>query len=456
MAKVTRAEKTSEVLQTSEVSINASGFKETEVGYIPADWEVTTIGDLIKRKIITVKNGFACGEHNQDGNGVPHLRPFNVDSNGLVSLDTIKYIESDPAKSDYLLRPGDVLFNNTNSEELVGKTAYWSSKSGDYVLSNHMTIIRVLHQAELDSFFLARLLHKYWYDGYYRGICRRHVNQASISLARISAILVPIPPLPEQRAIAHVLSTIQRAIAAQDAVIAAAREVKWSLMHRLFTYGPYAEPVPTQEAEIGEIPEKWELVRIGDVFDVQLGKMLSQKARSGKSPHPYMRNANVQWGWIDLSDVSTMDFSSQEAEKFSLVDGDLLVCEGGEVGRTAIWRNQIEGCYYQKALHRLRPKDGRIIPEFFMYWFMTAFLIRNIYGVAGTQTTIAHLPAVKLKALQVPITSLGEQRQIASMIEGADAKITAEENRKTALQALFKSMLHQLMTGKVRAAQHGL
>jgi len=133
-----------------------------------------------------------------------------------------------------------------------------------------------------------------------------------------------------------------------------------------------------------------------------------------------------------------MDFSEAEAEKFGLRYGDRLVCEGGAVGRTARWRDEIKGCCYQRALHRLRPKDDRSIPELFIYYFMTAFLIRNTYGVVGTETTIAHLPTVKLKALDIPITSLEEQREIARILQAVDHTIEAEEKRKAVLEALFK------------------
>ena len=157
------------------------GFKETEIGPIPVDWEVTMIGKLVQDKVLRLQNGFPCGNHNQEGRGIPHLRPFNVDDDGNISLDTIKYIETDRDLERYLLAPGDVVFNNTNSEKLVGKTAYWD-RPGRYVLSNHMTIICVLDGNAIDPFYLAKYLHKRWYDGFYRGICRRHVNQASISL----------------------------------------------------------------------------------------------------------------------------------------------------------------------------------------------------------------------------------------------------------------------------------
>jgi hypothetical protein len=127
----------------------------------------------------------------------------------------------------------------------------------------------------------------------------------------------------------------------------------------------HAEPMMNclVETEIGRLPATWHVQRLGELFETQLGKILSQKAHVGNSPQPYLRNKNVQWGRIDVSDMLYMDFDDREKEKFRLRAGDLLVCEGGEPGRAAIWNGALTECFYQKALHRLRPRDGRIFPE---------------------------------------------------------------------------------------------
>ena len=90
--------------------------------------------------------------------------------------------------------------------------------------------------------------------------------------------------------------------------------------------------------EIGELPEDWEIAKLGDLFEIQQGKALSPKHREGKSPHRFLRTSNVLWGRIDLSTLDEMDFTDKELVRLSLIPGDLLVCEGGEIGRTALWR----------------------------------------------------------------------------------------------------------------------
>ncbi len=219
-------------------------------------------------------------------------------------------------------------------------------------------------------------------------------------------------------------------------------------MHKLFTEGLRNEP--QKQTEIGPVPESWELLSIGDLFETQLGKMLSQKAKVGDSPKPYLRNKNVQWGRIDTYDLLRMDFNDREAEKFLLEEGDLLVCEGGEVGRAAIWKGSITECYYQKALHRLRPKSDKITNVYMAHWMMFAFLLTNTYGVTGTRTTIAHLPEIKLKPLLVPVPAPDEQVEVIATLETVDQKHAGHQRKLDHLQDLFRTLLHELMTANTR------
>lgn len=162
--------------------------------------------------------------------------------------------------------------------------------------------------------------------------------------------------------------------------------------------------------------EDWRIVRLGDVCDIQLGKMLSPKSRQRLRPRPYLRNANVKWGGFDLSDIAEMDFTPTEEEKFELRPDDLLVCEGGEPGRAAVWDGSLFPCYYQKALHRLRPLNGAVDPHFLMYRLWLAARAGE-FEDSHARTTIAHLPAVRLAQLRIKIPAIREQRRIAALLK---------------------------------------
>lgn len=259
---------------------------------------------------------------------------------------------------------------------------------------------------------------------------------------------VPRPEKDEQRKIAGVLGVVQRAMEQQERLLALTTELKKTLLHQLFAQGLRGES--KKQTEIGPGPESWKMVKLGDLFDTQLGKMLSQKARTGDDPKPYLRNKNVQWGAIDTTDLLSMDFNERERGKFILVPGDLLICEGGEPGRAAIWHGSVKECFYQKALHRLRPKSDTISNKFLAHWLEFALRYQDLYGVAGASSTIAHLPEVQLKMLQVPLPSRNEQDTMVESLNAVDNKIALHQSKHAALTALFRTLLHQLITAQLR------
>lgn len=256
------------------------------------------------------------------------------------------------------------------------------------------------------------------------------------------------PEKTEQQKIALVLSKIQQAIEQQEKVIMKTKELKRSLMHRIFTYGLRGEEL--KETEIGLMPKSWDVVKLGSIFKIQQGKQLSSKFQKGISPYLFLRTANVFWGRIDISHIDSMDFSPEEVEKLTLKKDDLLVCEGGDIGRTAIWDGQLSTCLYQNHLHRLRPLAEDILPRFYMYWMQVAFLYFRLYEGIGNKTTIPNLSASRLSLFLLPKPSFSEQKEISSILLSIDKKISQAESRKQTLQSLFKSMLNLLMTGQVR------
>jgi type I restriction enzyme S subunit len=209
-------------------------LQETEIGPIPAHWRVVRLGELVEKRLLLIRGGFPQGQHNEVGNGVPHLRPFNITNDGNLDLSQVKYVAPPSEDDPHWLLPNDVIFNNTNSEELVGKTALFD-RDGRFVLSNHMTLIRILEPNQVDAFWLSRQLHYFWYLGLYKSLCRRHVNQASISLERLKGISIPFPPFDEQCKIARILQALDAKIAAEERRRAALEELFKTLLHALMS-----------------------------------------------------------------------------------------------------------------------------------------------------------------------------------------------------------------------------
>lgn len=155
--------------------------------------------------------------------------------------------------------------------------------------------------------------------------------------------------------------------------------------------------------------KNWELKSFTEIAKSRLGKMLDSKKQTGKEKYPYLANFNVQWFRFNLENLNEMDFSEADRIEFALKDGDLLVCEGGEVGRCAVWHNQIENCFFQKAVHRVRLNMNLVHPDYMAYWFKFRSDFNSFDDIVGSKATIAHLTGEKLKLLQIPVPPLSLQ-----------------------------------------------
>ena len=134
---------------------------------------------------------------------------------------------------------------------------------------------------------------------------------------------------------------------------------------------------------LGQIPAHWDIAPVYARYDVAFGKMLDAKRVTGESPGYYLRNVDVQWdACVNTFGLPEMDFALSERGRYALRRGDLLVCEGGEVGRTAIWHAEIEDCFYQKAIHRVRPRSELEVPRFF-YYIMRALAQQGVFVAGG-------------------------------------------------------------------------
>jgi type I restriction enzyme, S subunit len=171
------------------------------------------------------------------------------------------------------------------------------------------------------------------------------------------------------------------------------------------------------------LPPGWTTPPVYARFSVQLGKMLDEKKIAGTHLAPYLRNVDVQWDRVNTDDLPEMDFSAEDRERFTLRNGDLLVCEGGEVGRTAIWDGRLAECYFQKAIHRLRPITEHDEPRFFRYFMRTA-VESGLFALA-TASTIQHLPAEKLRLVRYPSPPRLQQIAIANYLDRETARLDA-------------------------------
>ena len=203
---------------------------------------------------------------------------------------------------------------------------------------------------------------------------------------------------------------------------------------------------------LGRVPAHWEVAALRHRYDQQLGKMLDAKRISGEHLRPYLRNIDVQWDRVNVSDLPRMDISPRESARYTLEAGDLLVCEGGEVGRSAIWTGNIEVCGYQKALHRLRPHHkGRDIPRYLLYSLKVA-TSRGAF-TDGQKSTIDHLTGEKLRRHRFAFPPAPEQTTIVRFLDHVDARIRPAIREKEKLLELLdehrQAVIEKAVTGQV-------
>jgi len=230
----------------------------------------------------------------------------------------------------------------------------------------------------------------------------------TIYMPDIAQLTFAKPPVDEQRTVVAFLdretAKIDALVDEQKWLIELLKEKRQAVISHAVTKGldPNAPMKDSGVEWIGSVPDHWRVCAINHRYEVELGKMLDEKRITGEYLAPYLRNVDVQWGRINTTDLPKMDFQDGDLDRYSLRPGDLLVCEGGEVGRAAVWGGELSQCFYQKALHRLRPRvSSTDLPTFALYLFYAAAKQGVFTGGEG-RSTIAHLTAEALRRYRFP------------------------------------------------------
>ena len=290
-------------------------------------------------------------------------------------------------------------------------------------VNNHAHVLR----SKYNNAFLCYYLNSFDYQGFVSGTTRLKLTQAAMK-----QIPIPAPPLSEQK---HIVSRIEELFSQLDASVAELKTAK----ERLRVY---------RQAVLKEAFEKVKVhIPFGKIIDARLGKMLDKEKNTGNY-RKYLRNINVRWFSFDLSDLLEMRIEADEIEKYSVSHNDLIICEGGEPGRCAVWDKQ-DSIFYQKALHRVRFLDNSN-PRFYMYylWFsaQAGQLCRYFTG-----TGIKHLTGQSLSKVIVPTADRTIQDSIVAEIESRLSVCDSiQKTVDTALQqteALRQSILKKAFKG---------
>ena len=353
----------------------------------------------------------------------------------------------------YLLRPGDLLVCEGGE---VGRTAIWNGELDECFYQK--AIHRVRPRSDFDNpRFFYYLMHTMAKLGVF-GAGANPNTIDHLTAVKLRHYRVPLPSTTEQSAIAALLdletAKIDALVAKKQRLIELLQEKRTAIIIRTVTRG--LDPnVPTKDSGLewlGEIPAHWTVTPVYVRYEVALGKMLDAKRVRGESPGRYLRNIDVQWDTVNVESLPEMDFPTSERNRYLLRPGDLLVCEGGEVGRTAIWTGELNECFYQKAIHRVRPRSNCEIPRF-LYFVMFALTKQGVFTAGGNPNTIDHLTAVQLRHRRLPFPGTTEQLEIAAFLDretaGVDALILRVREAIDYLKEYRTALISAAVTGRI-------
>lgn len=448
-------------------------------------WPTVALGSLL----LDIQTGYASGVHNSSGNGLPHFRPMNVSPDGRIDRTVLKYVDPSSGRSDLRLRRGDVLFNNTNSPELVGKTALFEDDDAP-AFSNHMTRLRVA-PSRLDPGFLALRLHQTWREGWFATHCNNHVSQASIGRDVLRVLPIELPPLEVQRevvALAHAIdyrrvSSAKHLSAARqkierfrqsilDAACSGRLTAEWRdnqqedvncLVEALRTHSmqrrkPLAEPQPNL---VEELPATWETVSLDLLIDhIEAGKSFSALGRPADES---------EWGIIKVSAMSWGHFLENENKAvvntrlinpaYEIEPGDLLLSRANTedlVGATVLVGTTRPRLLLSDKSLRLIPHPG--IDKGWLNYVLRSPLARTQFAerATGTSDSMRNLSQEKILATTVPLPPTAEQREIARRVdellrlaERLQQRIQAAERR---VERSSQAVLAKAFRGELLAA----
>lgn len=409
-------------------------FKHLDIDALPEGWDAAHFRDL---------TDYALGRtpprndasYWKDGT-YPWVSISDMEPFGVVT-DTAEQVTEKAFEQVFrgqLVPEGSLLMS---FKLTIGRIA----RLGIPALHNEAIISFVPVREKVDDRYLAYYLSQINYSDYQDKAIKGH----TLNKGKIDALEIALPPLPEQQRIAQVLSTVQEAIAQQERLIRTTTELKQALMQKLFTEGLRGEAL--KETEIGRVPESWEVVPLGSLVDFSQGKQVPLEDQQLLPEPGLTRFLRI----VDYTQRTTdWRFVKVDSDKYTVRPEDIIMVRYGAVfvgtGLAGVLANN---------MFKIEPKS-KILDKSFLYYLLSRETI-----VAHLQSSMmgAGMPALNfgmLRGIMVPLPRTEEQIDLAISLKRFDQKITLIDRKKSSLQDLFRTLLHELMTGKVRVGDKAL
>lgn len=392
------------------------------------------ISDVIK----SAQSGFASGK--KDESGIAQIRMNNVQTDGQLDFSSIRRVPRNAVKNldKYIIKEGDILFNATNSPNLVGKTALFVTQPEPFVFSNHFIRLKV-KQNLIDSSYLARWLTLQQQKGVFELLCTRWVNQASVRKDDLLAQKIPLPPLGEQRRITAVLDKADALRQKRRAVLARLD----TLLQATFLH-MFGDPVTN--------PMGWEVVKLAKTFKIkpQIG---TTKPAHEDGKQKVVRVGELGEFEVDLEKSRFLTLSEEDFKRYAVRPSDFLLARaiGSEnhLGKASIVQNVDFPVVFDSHVMRLRFDEKILHPYFFSQWLKSKGGRARFMRQAGRTAVQFNINSKQMSAIKMPLPPISKQKEFVEIFEKSRTLHNYHENALIRLDNLFHALQQRAFSGQL-------
>ena len=419
----------------SDVTI-PEGYKQTKLGPIPVTWEVKRLGDCL---VQSPQYGINASAVPYQNNLPKYIRITDISVDGYFLTDKLSSVD-DPSSSNFKLEQGDIVIARTGAS--VGKSYMYRQEDGTLIFAGFLIKFSPL-KSILDPTYLFYSLRT---ESYWRWVEVNSVRtgQPGINSQEYSRFTIPLPPLAEQQQIADILTSVDEAIQAREAVLGQTKVVKKGLLQDLLTKG--IGHTEFKDSKLGPIPVTWEVKRLGEVCNFMSYGFTNPMPTTNKGPW-LLTAKDIVDGQINYQ---TARHTTREAFETLITDksrpkfNDILITKDGTLGRIAIVDK--ENICINQSVAVLRPT----ISSKFLAFLLQAPKWQKMMKDDAGGSTIKHIYITKLAKMLIVVPPVEEQKKITSMIVSINESIEINQNLYQQLKQTKAGLLQDLLTGKVR------
>ncbi len=414
------------------------GYKETPIGKIPKEWEVVRLGDtnvseIRKNKVVS------------NVQKVAFIPMELIPDSSIYAKYEIRDLKD--VKSSTYCEAGDLLLAKITPSLENGKQGIVPEEVPNGIALATTEVFSIVCKG-IDKLFLFYLLKFPKFRKVLEYSMRGSTGRQRVPKEAVENLIVPFPPLSEQKKIAEILSTVDKAIELTDEIIAQTELLKKGLMQRLLTKGIGHEEFKFSK-ELGcEIPKEWEVVKLESISnEIKYGVTASVTSELGV---PVLRVTDINDnGYFDPNSLLCADLRDNDIDKYRLKIGDLVIARSGATaGKVAVYEGSPKILCFASYLIKVSPKDS--VFSKFLFYFLNSEIGKNQLFSGKRGSAQPNINSQTIKRIKIPLPSLPEQQKIAQILSTIDKKLELERERKQQLQELKKGLMQVLLTGKVR------